>query len=97
MSKRSKLKTKNKKLIAVDVYPKEKLYLKSNPLTGHISFTKHTSSVQSKQQSKKLNVIQRRNAKKERDTTISLNKQNQLANILLSGEQIYEKFVAYFK
>jgi hypothetical protein len=96
MSKRSKTKTKNKKHKATNVYPKDPLYIKSNPSTGHISFTTHTAPILTKQPTKKLNIIQKCKDKKERDTAISLQKQQEQINREELAANKWELFLKSF-
>ena len=94
MGKRSKLKTKNKKHKAINDYPKEKLFMKSN---SKLNFTTKKVEENTKVISRKDEVNERRREKKQYDTEMSLQKQENKANIIFKSVELYEKLIACFK
>jgi len=74
--------------------PSVKIYRKSK---SGFTFTRGKIEEPKKQSSKKLNIIQKRNEKKERDTIISIQKQNERENIKLNIENIINLFCKSFK
>lgn len=88
-NKKKKAKNQPKKEI---FEPSIKLQFKSN---SGIYFTRGKQEKPEKQPSKKLNIIQKRNEKKERDVTIALQKQKDKANIKENALNKLDLFYAF--
>ena len=72
--------------------PSVKLFKKSN---SGIYFTRGKQEKPEKQPSKKLNIVQKRNEKKERDVAIALKKQKNKANIKENALNKLDLFYAF--